>query len=407
MPGNYSHTYRADGTVLTAAIYNQDHQNHINNMTPAGVDDYSTSVTEMRAATDPGETGSESFATSLAGEIERLRFAIQDIKAYLGLQGAYWYNSPSGLITPALVNDHSANVGQMQAMTNPGSTGSESLATDLRGEIERLRYCIKQIKDTMSPVTNWYDPASFAPVGPAGSYVRGLTGTAGGNTITLEASEILVRNSTGDHKWLSGIASKTCNITTHGTNGRDSATAFPNDSWVYVYYVWDGTSVNLLASLTGLPTGPNLSGSGHTHFALATIVKMSGSSIITSYIRGRHVGWADQTQLTSSTSPSTAVSFSCPYTAGLESTHVSLSLTASSSNNNGNYSYSGKIMAGTSGMLGEVRFDIPRWNFDSTGSGTNAFFVPSLSTYYRTHSFSAGSSTFTIYMAGYTVQNGA
>jgi microcystin-dependent protein len=43
----------------------------------------------MQYATDPGEPGSESLATSLAGEIERLRFIIKEISGKL-----QWYQSP-------------------------------------------------------------------------------------------------------------------------------------------------------------------------------------------------------------------------------------------------------------------------------------------------------------------------
>jgi|ERR671914_2294522 hypothetical protein len=88
MPALYSHTSRAPGTVLTANIYNTDHQNHIDNGIPTQLDDYSSSVGQMQATTDPGEVGSESQATSLAGELERLRFAIKEVKGT-----AQWYQS--------------------------------------------------------------------------------------------------------------------------------------------------------------------------------------------------------------------------------------------------------------------------------------------------------------------------
>ena len=77
MAGLYSHTTRADGTTLTASIYNTDHQNHINNHVPDQMDDYSSTVAQMKTTTSPGGDGSESQATSLAGELERLRFVLQ------------------------------------------------------------------------------------------------------------------------------------------------------------------------------------------------------------------------------------------------------------------------------------------------------------------------------------------
>lgn len=86
--GLYSHTTRSTGTTLTAAIYNTDHQNHINNHIPEQMDDYSESVAEMQTQADPGENGSESQATSLAGELDRLRFILAEMK---GTQ--YWYQT--------------------------------------------------------------------------------------------------------------------------------------------------------------------------------------------------------------------------------------------------------------------------------------------------------------------------
>lgn len=95
MPALYSHTSRADGTTLTAAIYNADHQNHITNGIPTMFDDASDDVTAMQTTVDPGGVGAESLATNLAGELHRIRFMI---KAITG--AAQWYDQGfSGGIT--------------------------------------------------------------------------------------------------------------------------------------------------------------------------------------------------------------------------------------------------------------------------------------------------------------------
>lgn len=100
MAGLYTHITRATGTILTAAIYNADHQNHIDNHIPAMMDDYSVNLAQMQTQVDPGELGTESLATSLAGEIERFRFALKELKGT-----TYWYQSAVNL---ALIS--SANV---------------------------------------------------------------------------------------------------------------------------------------------------------------------------------------------------------------------------------------------------------------------------------------------------------
>lgn len=117
MAGNYSHTTRSDGLVLTANIYNTDHQNHIDNATPAGLDDYSATVSQMKSTADPGEDGSESQATSMAGEIERLRFIIKEITG-----NTYWYESP---------------IANLQAVA-PITTRGDIIRGDSSGDPERL-----------------------------------------------------------------------------------------------------------------------------------------------------------------------------------------------------------------------------------------------------------------------------
>src|SRR5712691_7107862 len=51
---------------------------NVSSLAPTTLGDYSATAAQMRLTTDPGESGSESLATSLSGELERLRFAIYD-----------------------------------------------------------------------------------------------------------------------------------------------------------------------------------------------------------------------------------------------------------------------------------------------------------------------------------------
>lgn len=79
--------------VLTYADLNAEIDNILTNLGPAGVDDYSTNVAQMKLQTDPGGLGSESLPTSLSGEIERLRFAINRLSGE-----TYWYEAPDSSI---------------------------------------------------------------------------------------------------------------------------------------------------------------------------------------------------------------------------------------------------------------------------------------------------------------------
>lgn len=110
MPGLYTHTTRAAGTVVTGGsggIYNTDHQNHIDNQTPDKTDDWSATQTQMDLTADPNAfgvagnqpsstvgSGPTSLATSLDGEITRLRFMVAVLQRMLNGNVAVtnWYS---------------------------------------------------------------------------------------------------------------------------------------------------------------------------------------------------------------------------------------------------------------------------------------------------------------------------
>lgn len=85
--------------LLTNTDLNAEIDNILNHLNTDGIDDYSTNATQMRITTDPGESGTESLATSLSGELERLRFAIKEIK---GSYATYWYSTPNATLTDLL-----------------------------------------------------------------------------------------------------------------------------------------------------------------------------------------------------------------------------------------------------------------------------------------------------------------
>lgn len=121
MAGLYSHTTRATGLVLTANIYNTDHQNHIDNSIPAQIDDYSSSVAEMQSITDPYPASSEDQAASLAGELERLRYVLKQITG-----AAQWYVDPATDI--ATIN---TTLGTLDATAKGPANGQNVIANRL------------------------------------------------------------------------------------------------------------------------------------------------------------------------------------------------------------------------------------------------------------------------------------
>lgn len=73
--------------ILTQADLDAEFNNILNNFTPAGMDDYSASVAQMKLQTSPGSPATESLAVSFAGEIERIRFVLAQIKGT-----PFWYS---------------------------------------------------------------------------------------------------------------------------------------------------------------------------------------------------------------------------------------------------------------------------------------------------------------------------
>jgi hypothetical protein len=105
MPALYTHTTRASGLTLTANIYNSDHQNHIDNGVPLQFDDYSVNVAQMKVVTDPFPGAVESLATTLAGELERIRFLIKQITGK-----AEWFTDPDTDLTKVSGGDSGTNI---------------------------------------------------------------------------------------------------------------------------------------------------------------------------------------------------------------------------------------------------------------------------------------------------------
>ena len=81
------------GQIISAALWNGEYTNIYNNFIPAGMDDYSVNDSQMQVQTDPFPSGATSRATSLQGEIERLRFQLANI-----LGETYWYNDPDATV---------------------------------------------------------------------------------------------------------------------------------------------------------------------------------------------------------------------------------------------------------------------------------------------------------------------
>jgi len=77
------------GQLITASLWNNEYNNLNTNLNALGIGAYSDTDPQMQTATDPFPSGT-SRPTSLAGELERLRFQFVEV-----IGGTYWYNRPA------------------------------------------------------------------------------------------------------------------------------------------------------------------------------------------------------------------------------------------------------------------------------------------------------------------------
>lgn len=75
--------------ILTYSDLNAEFDNILTNLTPSGIDDESANAAAMQTNTDPYPAASPSLATSLQGEIHRLRYVIKQITGQ-----SQWYVDP-------------------------------------------------------------------------------------------------------------------------------------------------------------------------------------------------------------------------------------------------------------------------------------------------------------------------
>ncbi len=84
-------------------------------------------------------------------------------------------NALASSLTPDTLDDVSGNLVEMQAVADPYPAGAASLATTMRGEIQRLRYLLKQITGK----SEWYIDPDTTLTAIAADYVHAPSVTTG------------------------------------------------------------------------------------------------------------------------------------------------------------------------------------------------------------------------------------
>lgn len=126
----------------------------------------------------------------------------------------------------------------------------------------------------------------------------GLAGNVNASTpltkYDLSAGAVTMRNAAGVTVTRFNTGTLTCDLGLAGParNGRDQAAAFPANSWVHLYTIWNGTSLATIASLSPPTVGPALP-SGDTHWCYDTTIRWNGSSNIVPTIMRGSVAYID------------------------------------------------------------------------------------------------------------------
>lgn len=223
-------------------------------------------------------------------------------------------NSPQITATGAPLNAGTITTFQAGTATpvatytdNAGSNGAVSLTLNTLGLPsspvwllggQAVKFVVKDslgnLIRTIDNVSGINDPAAV-PLG-AGA-VRALVGNVNAATpltkYDLQAGAVTVRNAAGALVTLINTATITCDLGLAGpaANGRDQSAAFAINSWVYLYFIWNGATLAAIAS----PIAPaSFTGStlptGYTQWAFATVARWNASSnIIPAFTQGANV----------------------------------------------------------------------------------------------------------------------
>lgn len=127
----------------------------------------------------------------------------------------------------------------------------------------------------------------------------------------LVADTVVLRNTNNHIVTRFAPSTVTNNISTTGpaAGGRDQSGSFGNSVWVYFYWIWNGSTLSSVSSLSGPTTGPTLP-SGYTHWAYCCTVRIDGSgNLLRVKVQNTFVNYELDNATTSILSAGTASSF--------------------------------------------------------------------------------------------------
>jgi len=168
------------GQLITAALWNAEFENMDANWTPAGMDDYSATDVEMQIQTAPFPGSVLSRPTSMAGELERMRYQLDLI-----IGQTYWYQGPSVDLEQLSTHDHSDYGAQVV---------TAGIADDA---VTRDKIADEILADLFESTTALIFPQAAAPLGWTkstthnGKALRIVSGSGGGSGGTSDIADTI------------------------------------------------------------------------------------------------------------------------------------------------------------------------------------------------------------------------
>lgn len=262
----------ASGETLTASDLNAEFDNILNNLDPDSVEDASTDATAMQATADPYPGGAASLATSLRGELQRIRYILKQLTGE-----SQWYIDPDtdmsllNLLWPYAMY-------RPKFTFNGGATAYTIIASpgiyDVNGKIARWNSSLTT--DAVgSPVadTHYYLYLDYSAI-TSGTEITNSEMIWSGTAPTF--SSTLGGWYNGDDRCIFSMMSNSGpdNLITFRHNGgrfisleeeRDEGTVTPSDSWTSVDVASSVPAFSILIAVNFLLTYSNLYGTTVSH----------------------------------------------------------------------------------------------------------------------------------------------
>ncbi len=243
---------QSTGGTIYAADWNAEFVNILNNLTPAGVDDESSNATAMRATADPYPGSSESLATSLQGELQRIRYVLEEHGG-----GPYWYSPAPG---PINVEGFGAST-SASASVNTAAITAAIAATPAGGALEFGPGVVYSTNGTLTFNINRmgirFNGCTINYLGHGTAIIIGADTTPSNNEVWIDGHVRIIRTET---IIANGTETAVSQLLGTGVKFRNLYTAIIKGSmdvegFKYGYHFSDATSVVEAHSLQG---GTNL-----------------------------------------------------------------------------------------------------------------------------------------------------